>query len=76
MLNRRSVQLERGDIHISAGAVAAPGHQIDETDFIDFAEVRRFDPTLSFAQWPVATDGHNPIDPQRDGQPESCHPSA
>jgi hypothetical protein len=42
--------------------VAATRHQIDETDFIDFDEVRRFSPTRSFAQWPVATDGHNPID--------------
>jgi hypothetical protein len=61
-LHRGSVYLKRGNIHVTAGAVAAPRNQIDKPYFFGFAEVRRVSPIRSFAQRPVATHGNNPID--------------
>src|SRR5580704_7693845 len=61
-LHGGSVHLNRANIHVTAGAVAAPRNQIDKPYLIDFAEVRRVSPIRRFAQRSVATHGQHPID--------------
>src|SRR5215475_8351963 len=58
--NRLSVNLDPADVRISAGAMTAAGSQIDESDFIDFAQVH-FVKQVTFSLACFHIDAH-PLD--------------